>query len=49
MCEELKPQQLENDQPVAPGELSEQEMNEIAGGNGGGTGLHPLGPPTPGG
>jgi bacteriocin-like protein len=49
MSEELKPQELENDQPAAPKELSEQELNEIAGGNGAGTGGH-LGPsPGPGG
>jgi len=49
MSEESKPQELENDRLVAPEELTNQELNEIAGGNGGGTGLHPLGPPTPGG
>jgi hypothetical protein len=48
MSEELKPQQLENDQPVVPEVLSEQELNEIAGGNGGSP-IVPHGPPAPGG
>ena len=32
MSEEVKAQEMENDQPVAPEELSEQELDEIAGG-----------------
>lgn len=32
MSEEVKAQELENDRPVAPEELSEQELDEIAGG-----------------
>jgi hypothetical protein len=48
MSEELKPKELENEQPVAPEELSEQELNEIAGGNGGGTSYHGGPPPPPG-
>jgi hypothetical protein len=48
MSEELKPQELENDQPVVPEVLSEQEMNEIAGGNGGNP-TQPHGPIAPGG
>jgi len=45
MSEELKPQELENDQPMAPEELSEQELNDIAGGVGG----SPIIPRGPGG
>jgi hypothetical protein len=48
MSEELKPQELENDQPVAP-ELSEQELNEIAGGSTAGANGHGGPPPAPGG
>jgi hypothetical protein len=33
MSEELKPQELENNHPVAPEELSEQDLTEIAGGS----------------
>jgi len=47
MSEELNPQQLENDQPVAPEELMEQELSDVAGGVGSGAGSHPLGPPLP--
>jgi len=47
MSEEQKQQEIENDQPAAPEELSEQELNEIAGG----LGSSPVhgGPPVPGG
>ena len=49
MSEELKPQQIEGDQPGTPEELTERELNDIAGRNGAGTGGH-LGPaPGPGG
>jgi hypothetical protein len=47
MSEELKPQELENDQPAAPEELTEHELNEIAGGNGSSP-VHGA-PPVPGG
>jgi len=47
MSEELKPREIENNQPVAPKELSEQDLNEIAGGNGSSP-VHG-GPPVPGG
>jgi len=46
MSEEVKAQEIENDQPPTA-ELSEQELSEIAGGNGGGTGAHVLGGPPP--
>jgi hypothetical protein len=45
--EELKPQELENDEPVAPEELKEHELNDIAGGLAGGTRLHAPGPGPP--
>jgi hypothetical protein len=47
MVEESEAQEAERDQ--APEELTERELDDVAGGNGGGTGLHPLGPPAPGG
>jgi len=47
MSEELKPQELENDQPVAP-ELTEQELNDVVGGNGTGV-IHAPPPPAPAG
>jgi|HubBroStandDraft_1064217.scaffolds.fasta_scaffold36197_2 hypothetical protein len=48
MSEESKPQEIENEQPVAPEEVSEHELNDIAGGNGGNP-VQPHGPIAPGG
>jgi hypothetical protein len=47
MSEELKPKEIENEQPVAPEELTEQELNEIADGSTPGANGH-LGPEPPG-
>jgi len=47
MSEQPKTQEIENDQPASE-ELAEQELNEIAVGNGGNP-IQPHGPIAPGG
>jgi hypothetical protein len=49
MSEESKPQELEDEQPPAPDQLSEYLLNEIAGGTGGNPVLPHGGPVGPGG
>jgi hypothetical protein len=47
MSEKVEGQEIENGQAGAPEELTEHELNGVAGGGGGGSGAHPLGPPPP--